>query len=41
MNPKYFGLIEMAFSFGVVALLLGWQFWSVRDAGKKPKDDEP
>lgn len=39
MNPKYFGLIEMAFSFGVVALLLGWQYWSVRDAGKKDKDE--
>ena len=28
------GLVEMIFSFGVVALFLGWQYWTVRDAGK-------
>ena len=35
MDPKYFGLIEMAFSFGVVAIFVGWQLWTLRK-----KDDE-
>ena len=38
IDPKYYGLIEMALSFGAVVLVLGWQYWSVRDAGKN-KDD--
>ena len=38
IDPKYYGLIEMAFSFGAVVLVLGWQYWSVRNAGKKRDD---
>lgn len=34
IDPKYYGLIEMAV-FGIVVLgFAGWQLWSVRDAGK-------
>ncbi len=40
IDPKYYGLIEMGFTFGIVALVLGYQYWTVRDAGKKPKDGE-
>jgi len=38
MDPKWFGVIEMVFSFGVVAGLLGWQYWSLRD--RPPKDGD-
>ena len=34
---EYFGLIEMGFVFAAVFGFLGWQYWTVRDAGK-PKD---
>ena len=37
IDPKNYGLVEMAI-FGAVALGVAfWQLWSVRDAGK-PKD---
>ena len=36
MNPKYYGLIEMALSFGVVAVFTIHQLWTLRD--KPPKD---
>ena len=35
------GIVEMIFSFGVVVLVLGWQYWSVRDAGKAPPKSGP
>lgn len=31
-------LVEMVFSFGVVLALAIWQFWTVRDAGRKESD---
>jgi hypothetical protein len=40
MDPKYYGLIEMALSFGVVAIFTIQQLWSLRDR-KPPKDDPP
>jgi hypothetical protein len=39
MDPKYFGLIEMGLSFGVVAIWAIYQLWSLRD--KSPPDDDP
>lgn len=39
IDPKYYGLIEMALSFGVVAALLIQQLWSLRE--RPPKDDDP
>ncbi len=39
MDSKYYGLIEMAVSFGVVAVFVIHQFWTLRD--KPPRDDEP
>ncbi len=39
IDPKYYGIIEMAF-FGVVVLgFAGWQLWTVRDAGTKSPED--
>jgi len=38
MDPKYYGLIELVVSFGVVAAFTLQQLWSLRD--KKPKDDD-
>jgi hypothetical protein len=35
MDPRYYGLVEMVVSFGVVFGLLGWQYWSLRDRGDK------
>jgi hypothetical protein len=34
MNPQLYGLIEMAVTFGVVAVFVAWQLWSLRN-----KDD--
>jgi hypothetical protein len=40
MKWEYFGLIEMGFTSAVTLGFLGWQYWTVRDAGKpKPPDD--
>ena len=40
IDPKNYGLVEMAI-FGAVALGVAfWQLWTVRDAGK-PKDKSP
>lgn len=36
MNPKYYGLIEMAITFGVVAVFTIHQLWTLRD--RPPKD---
>ena len=30
MDPNAYGLVEMAFSFGAVLIVLGWQWVSVR-----------
>ena len=38
MDPKYYGLIEMGLSFGVVAIFTIQQLWSLRD---KPSQPEP
>lgn len=38
MNPSYYGLIEMAMTFGVVAIFTVYQLWSLRD--KPPEDDD-
>lgn len=35
---KYLGLIEMGFTFAVVAAFTIQQLWSLRD--KKPRDDD-
>ena len=34
----YYGLIEMAMTFGAVAVFAAYQLWSLRD--KPPSDDE-
>jgi hypothetical protein len=40
MKWEYFGLIEMGFTSAVTLGFLGWQYWTVRDAGKpKPPED--
>jgi hypothetical protein len=38
MDPKYYGLIEMGLTFGIVAVFTIQQIWSLRD--KKPPDDD-
>jgi hypothetical protein len=38
IDPKYYGLIEMGFSFGVVGLFTVQQLWSLRE--KKPVKDK-
>jgi hypothetical protein len=30
MSPQFYGLIEMAVTFGAVALFVAWQLWSLR-----------
>ena len=40
MNPSYYGLVEMAFSFGVILAIAFWQLYSVRKAIRKAKEDE-
>jgi hypothetical protein len=40
MNPEYFGLIEMAFSFGVVLAIAFWQLYAVRKAIRKASKEE-
>jgi hypothetical protein len=34
MDPRYYGVIEMLFSFGVVLVFGFWQLWSVSKAKK-------
>ncbi len=38
IDAKYYGLIEMGMTFGVVGVFTAWQLWSLRD--RKPKDDD-
>jgi hypothetical protein len=40
MKAEYFGLIEMAFTGAVTLGFLGWQYWTVRDAGKPKSPPE-
>lgn len=39
IEPRYYGLIEMGLTFGIVLVFTVQQLWSLRD--KPPKDDEP
>jgi hypothetical protein len=41
MNPDYFGLVEMVFSFGVVIGLALWELRSVQSARKKKRESPP
>ena len=38
MDPNNYGLVEMAFSFGVVQLFCIWQLVSLERAKKKTRD---
>jgi len=38
MDPNNYGLVEMAFSFGVVLLFCIWQLVSLERAKKKTRD---
>lgn len=38
IDPRHYGLIEMAMTFGIVAIFTVQQLWSLRE--KPPKDDE-
>lgn len=40
MDAKYFGLIELGVTFGLVAAVIIQQLWSLRDK-KLPDDDAP
>lgn len=40
MNPHYFGLVEMLFSFGVVLAIAFWQLYAVRKAIRRAKEEE-
>ena len=39
MDPQYYGLIEMVFSFGAVLIFGFWQLYQVRKPSK-PKDED-
>jgi hypothetical protein len=39
LDPKYYGLIELGLTFGIVAIFTIQQLWSLRD--KPPGDDDP
>ena len=45
MNPNYYGLVEMVFSFGVVLVFAVWQLISLKRDDKKtqrpPDDSKP
>jgi hypothetical protein len=38
LDPKYYGLIEMGLTFGIVAIWTIQQLWSLRD--KTPSEDD-
>ena len=40
LDPKYYGLIEMGLTFGIVGLWTIQQLWSLRDK-PPPRDDPP
>jgi hypothetical protein len=35
MDPKYYGLVEMTLSFGVILALGVWELWSLSKAKRK------
>ena len=39
-DPDHYGLIEMGFTGAVVLGLAFWQLWSVRDAGRPPRETD-
>jgi hypothetical protein len=39
IDPKYYGLIEMAMTLAVVGGFVIHQLWTLRDSGRK--DDDP
>lgn len=39
IDPKYYGLIEMAMTFLIVGGFIAQQLWSLRDSA--PKDSKP
>lgn len=39
MHPKYYGLIEMLVSLGLVVAFAAQQLWSLRD--RKPPGEDP
>lgn len=48
IDPKYYGLIEMGLTFGIVLVFTVQQLWSLRDkpgkdddAAKPPPESEP
>lgn len=40
IDPKYYGLIEMGMTFGIVAVFTIQQLWSLRDKPTRNKDDD-
>ena len=40
MNPEYYGLVEMAFTFGVVLVFGVWQFRSLAIAKRAAEEKE-
>ena len=38
MNPDYYGVVEMVFSFGVILVLAIWQLVSLERAKKKTRE---
>ena len=40
IDPRYYGLIEMALSFGVVGTFVVWQLWSLRARPPKQGDSK-
>lgn len=40
IDPKYYGLIEMGMTFGIVAVFTIQQLWSLRDKRPKKSDDK-
>ena len=41
IEPKYYGLIEMGMTFGIVAVFTIQQLWSLRDKPPKRTEAEP
>ncbi len=40
IDPRYYGLIEMAMSFGIVGIFVAWQLWSLRTKPGKGGDSD-
>jgi hypothetical protein len=39
VNPEYYGIVEMTFSFGVILLFGVWQLASLNKAKKKTREN--